>query len=159
MVTLTSPSSSNNSDVLLRAILADRQRHAEQPKYEAAHCFVCDRTFAPKPPAGDNSTRLCSEICRTAFDNGFPPYEAQVSVFSIPIHNWMVIAGPPGVEVGASYYGPLLDRKRPSQKGKLTADELIRPRRLCQSCSTPLPVWRNGKRVPVSRKFCDMCRR
>ena len=141
---------------LARAILADRNQTGL--KYEPAHCFVCDRSYAPKPPSGDDSTRFCSDICRKAYDNGYPAYEPPINVFLVPIRDWKVIAGPPGIQIGASYYGPLLDRKRPKRGNKPAADELIRPRRPCQCCGAPLPVWRKGRRVPVTRKFCDMCR-
>ena len=130
---------------IARAILADRSQ--TRLKYEPARCFACDRSYVPKP--GDDSTRFCSDNCRKAYDNGFPAYEP-FNVFSVPIRDWKVIAG--RIEIGASYYGPLLDRK------KHKPDELIRPRRPCQCCGAPLPVWNKGRRVPKSRKFCNGCR-
>ena len=102
---------------LARAILADRNQTG--PKYEPAHCFVCDRTYAPKPPSGDDSTRFCSATCRKAYDNGYPAYKPPIDVFSVPIRDWKVIAGPPGIEIGASYYGPLLTVNGPNEATSL----------------------------------------
>jgi hypothetical protein len=59
--------------------------------------------------------------------------------------------------LGEQYYASIIatsDRKRARVAGK---GELIRPRRLCERCSKPLPVWLKGKRVPTSRKYCAAC--
>jgi hypothetical protein len=113
------------------------------------------RSYAPKPPSGDDSTVLLRYLPQGSITA--TRLEAPINVLgSCP--GLKVIAGPPGIEIGASYYGPLLDRKRPKRGNKPAADELIRPRRPCQCCGAPLPVWRKGRRVPVTRKFCDMCR-
>jgi predicted nucleic acid-binding Zn ribbon protein len=136
---------------LAAAIERDLLRPTYKPQ-SAPTCFVCGRPYSK----GDG--RFCASKCREAFDRGATPYEVPRDLMLVPMRDWKIVAGPPGVEIGASYYAPLLDRKRPKQAGKLAADELIRPRRPCVKCGTPLPVWLKGKRVPITRKFCEMCR-
>ena len=110
-----------------------------------------------KGPSGDDSGRFCHQRCREWFDAGNPPY-APVNVSSVPIRDWKVVAGPPGVNLGASNYGPILDRKRPLRRGQTEPGELIRPRRPCQRCGSSLPVWVKGKAVRKSVKYCEGCR-
>ena len=64
-----------------------------------ATCFACGRGYCK----GDG--RFCSTRCREAFDAGFPP--AQDSNYSramttVPLAAWRVVAGPPGIEIGAT---------------------------------------------------------
>ena len=92
--------------------------------HNVVDCFACGRAFLYKGPSGDDSGRFCHQRCREWFDAGNPA-QAPVNVMSVPIRDWKVVAGPPGVKLGASYYGPILDRKRPLRHGL----ELIRPRR------------------------------
>jgi hypothetical protein len=79
----------------------------------------------------------------------------------VPLRDWKITAGPPDVEIGSGYYADILDRglKRAKRIGKLSNDELIRPRRLCKRCGNPLPVWIKGKKVPATRKYCAGCAR
>ena len=150
---------------LAALIEEDRQKHAARPKYEAPKCFSCGREFTHKGPQGDDSGRFCSSQCREAFDAGNrasePPAVMVERVNRVPLRAWKITAGPPGIEVGSKYYADILDRglKRPKRIGKLSNDELIRPRRLCERCGNPLPVWLKGKKVPATRKYCAGCAR
>jgi hypothetical protein len=136
-------------------ILRDRDRVPSS--HNVVDCFACGRAFLYKGPSGDDSGRFCHQRCREWFDAGNPPY-APVNVSSVPIRDWKVVAGPPGVNLGASYYGPILDRKRPLRRGQTEPGELIRPRRPCQRCGSSLPVWVKGKAVRKSVKYCEGCR-
>ena len=137
-------------------ILRDRDRVPSS--HNVVDCFACGRSFLYEGPHGDDSGRFCHQRCREWFDAGNPPY-APVNVSSVPIRDWKVVAGPPGVNLGASYYGPILDRKRPLRRGQTEPTELIRPRRPCQRCGSPLPVWVKGKAVRKSVKYCEGCAR
>jgi hypothetical protein len=150
---------------LAALIEEDRQKRAARPKHEAPTCFSCGREFTHKGPQGDDSGRFCSSRCREWFDAGNPASESPAvtveRVNRVPLRAWKVTAGPPGLEVGSGYYADILDRglKRAKRIGKLSNDELIRPRRLCGRCGNPLPVWVKGKKVPATRKYCAGCAR
>jgi len=71
-------------------------------------CFACGRGYCK----GDG--RFCSTRCREAFDAGFPPAQDSNNaraVITIPLSAWHVIAGPPGIEIGARFYESILGRK------------------------------------------------
>jgi hypothetical protein len=148
---------------IARAILADRKERVAQPKYEAMECLSCGRGFVYKGPSGDDSGRFCHARCREWYDAGNPTYEPSKVVVEranqVPLRDWKVVAGPPGLEAGSAYYADILDRgpKKERVIGKLANDELIRPRRLCDRCSQPLPVWINGRKVPSTRLRCLKC--
>ena len=62
-------------------------------------------------------------------------------MFAVPIRDWKILAGPPGVQIGASYDALILDKPRKKRSAKkLKNDELIRPRKLCVKCGAKLPV-------------------
>jgi hypothetical protein len=148
---------------LAALIEEDRQQRAARPKYEAMECFSCGRGLNYKGPRGHDSGRLCSSRCREWYDAGNPAYEPPAvtveRINRVLLRAWKVIAGPPG-QVGSAYYADLLDRPKKAKRiGKLSNDELIRPRRLCEWCGNPLPVWIKGKKVPATRKYCAGCAR
>ena len=134
-------------------ILRDRERAPSS--HNVIDCFSCGRSFIYKEPRGDDSGRFCHSRCREWFDAGNPPY-APASVTAVPIGDWKVVAGPPGLELGASYYSPILDR--PRRRGQAEPTELICPRPPCQRCGSLLPVWINGKALRKSVKYCEGCR-
>jgi hypothetical protein len=144
----------------LAAILAaDLLRPSAAPSPSSSvECFTCGRSFSYRTPHTDNSGRFCTPNCRLAFDHGLPPYEPPSDPGKVPMRDWLVAAGPPGLERGSRYYAPLLDRKRPRDPGGIPSEDLIRKRRTCSRCGARLPVWLRGKRVPLIRKFCDGCR-
>ena len=75
-----------------------------QPRDQTTECFLCSYGMIYK------SSRFCSGRCREAFDCGFSrqdPNRAR-ALLALPLHLWRIAAGPPDVEIGASYYGPLL---------------------------------------------------
>jgi hypothetical protein len=143
-------------------IEADRQAHIARPKHEAPTCFSCGRGFAYKGPQGDESGRFCSTRCREWYDAGksaYDPPEVTVArITRVPLREWKVIAG--RLKIGSAYYADILDRPKKAKRiGRLSNDELIRPRRLCERCGSPLPVWLKGQQVPVTRKYCAGCAR
>jgi hypothetical protein len=100
--------------------------------------------------------RFCSARCREWFDAGNPAYDPQavVRINAVPSRDWRANAGPPGLEVGSAYYVGILARAKAPVIGKLANDELIRPRRLCERCGHPVPVWIKGRKVSERRKRC-----
>jgi len=51
--------------------------------------------------------RFCSTRRREALDAGFAPAQDSNharAVISIPLSAWRVVAGPPGIEIGAQFY-------------------------------------------------------
>jgi hypothetical protein len=100
---------------------------------------------------------FCSMRCSEWYNAGNPPHGTLRQVTDVPLCEWRVVAGPPSIDIGSSYYGTLLDRNRP-RRG-IEPSELIRPRRQCKACTRPLPVWdARGKKVPSNRTLCDGCR-
>ena len=96
------------------------------------------------------ATAHARPACREWFDAGNsiyePPAVTAERINRVPLRSW-------------KYYAHILDRgpKKAKRIGKLANDELIRPRRLCEKCSNPLPVWSKGRKVPISRKYCAGC--
>jgi hypothetical protein len=145
-----------------KELLAERAERAARPETKTPTCISCGRGFTYRGPQGDDSGRFCHARCREWFDAGNPAHElaAEERVNRVPLRAWKIVAGPPGVAIGAAYYPPILDRaKKVKRIGKLANDELIRPRRLCERCGEPLPVWVKGKKVSASRKYCAGCAR
>ena len=73
-----------------------------------ATCFACGRGYC----RGDG--RFCSTRCREAFDAGFPPapdLHYARAMINVPLSAWRIVAGPPGIEIGARFYESILDRK------------------------------------------------
>jgi hypothetical protein len=137
------------ADALLRDIL-DKPA-ATKP---APVCHACGRSYSG---AGYGvSGRFCSERCVAAYDAGLPAFEpGYVSrITAMPLSAWRIVAGPPDIEIGSNPWQSIIaasERKR----AKL---DLIRPRKLCESCGAKLPVWVNGRKVSAARKLCDGCR-
>ena len=78
-----------------------------------ATCFACGRGYC----RGDG--RFCSTRCREAFDAGFPPapdsHYAR-AMTNVPLSAWRIVAGPPGIEIGARIYD-LLNRNEQRKGG------------------------------------------
>src|SRR5215831_3924358 len=74
-----------------------------------ATCFACGRGYCK----GDG--RFCSTRCREAFDAGFPPAKDESNYIramtNVPLAAWHVVAGPPGIEIGARFYESIRGRK------------------------------------------------
>src|SRR5262245_14715558 len=89
-----------DQDKLAARILADRAPRPEPTRHNIQQCIVCERSYI----TGDG--RFCSPNCRSVFDDGFPAAVSNAD----PVPNlhwhagWRVVAGPPGLEVGALYY-------------------------------------------------------
>ena len=146
----------------LAAILARDLLSTEPTKTETPTCYACGRSFMPRPSTGDDNVHaFCSAKCREAYDGGWPAYNNnKTDVFDVPMSAWLVVAGPPGVEIGSQYYAPIveaIERQRKRLARGRSGEELIRPRKLCQRCGAKLPVWINGKQVRSDRKFCTAC--
>ena len=69
----------------------------------------------PMKSAQRGDGRFCSTRCREAFDAGFPPapdYSNHIRAMTdVPLSAWRIVAGPPGIEIGAQFYASVLDRK------------------------------------------------
>jgi len=65
-----------------------------------ATCFACGRGYCK------SDGRFCSTRCREAFDAGLPPYDHNYvrAMTDVPLSAWRIIAGPPGIEIGARFY-------------------------------------------------------
>ena len=81
-------------------------------------CFACGRSYGSTavPFAdGEGTSRFCSVRCREAFDAGFPPAQDESNYIramtNVPLAAWRVVAGPPGIGIGARFYESILGRK------------------------------------------------
>jgi hypothetical protein len=149
---------------LARAILADRNR--PQTVTSVMGCFACGRSYAPKPPSGDDSTRFCSDTCRNAYDNGFPAYEPLNidKFYSLP-------KGPQGFYInclgcdrrfdskGLRCCSPECERKyreREQARAVMAEIDMDAPvKRQCEGCGSPIPKWRKGRKVSSATRFCS----
>jgi hypothetical protein len=103
----------SKSDRLAAALLADRNRRQTIRDERTVPCFSCGHTFVYRGRRGDLNARFCSMRCQDWYDAGNAPI-GRSDPFAIPLRDWRVVAGPPGVEIGSRYYeGMLGDRLTP----------------------------------------------
>jgi hypothetical protein len=67
----------------------------------ALPCFACGRNM----PIGHG--RFCSDRCREFYDAG-GDLTPDRDCLDIPPDGWLVVAGPPGTEIGSRYYADVL---------------------------------------------------
>jgi hypothetical protein len=62
---------------------------------EITKCHMCGQ--------GIIAARFCSDRCRVACDSGFPRHDPHYDrkVANSKLDGWLIVAGPPGVEVGS----------------------------------------------------------
>jgi hypothetical protein len=81
-------------------LLADRER--ERPKHDIVACWSCGTTYI------NRGRHFCSTRCQEWFDAGNPTYEAQCEterkLTGTAPGDFVVVAGPPELEVGSKLY-------------------------------------------------------
>ena len=89
---------------LAAALLADRKPVATGHNIVA--CRVCGRTYVYKGRRGKLNGNFCSLYCQAWYDDAKPPLHDDLAARALkaPLDSWRVVAGPPGIEVGAPYY-------------------------------------------------------
>jgi hypothetical protein len=99
---------------LAEALLADRHR-VREPDDRIIPCFACGHMMIYKGRRSDLNGRFCSMDCQDWYDagnNSIPPNR-----YSVPLRDYRVIAGPPDLEIGSSYYGGIFgDREDAGMK-------------------------------------------
>jgi hypothetical protein len=100
----------SRAERLAAAILADRARAADVPsRADTVQCFMCGYSMVYR------ANRFCSDRCRNFYDAGAPGHEQNwlqpPRIIDAPIRDLKVMAGPPGLEIGSSYYGALFDKR------------------------------------------------
>jgi hypothetical protein len=90
---------------LADALIADRNR-TDNVTHNVVPCRSCGSTFIYKGRLGDLNGNFCSLRCQDWYAAGNASIERDhiARVNKTPLEQWRVVAGPPGVEVGASYY-------------------------------------------------------
>lgn len=95
------------SQRLAAALLADRGKPAPD-RADITKCFMCGYSMVYR------GNRFCSDRCCDFYDSSEPGYEQDWRQPPNPEHAPMaalkVVAGPPGIEVGSSYYSAIFDR-------------------------------------------------
>jgi hypothetical protein len=95
-------------------LLADRQRQLERPKHNIVPCWSCGHTFVYRGRQGELNGNFCSLRCQAWYDDGNPSYEEQQEherkLLRAPLESFVVVAGPPGLEVGADYYASVFPK-------------------------------------------------
>jgi hypothetical protein len=93
---------------LAAQLLADRQRQSECPKHNIVPCWSCGTTYVYRGRQGKLNGNFCSMHCQAWFDEGKATYERQCEyerkLMGAALGSFVVVAGPPGLEVGANYY-------------------------------------------------------
>jgi hypothetical protein len=112
---------------LAAAILADRDRKPAESRRNIIECFTCGYTFMYAAGAGARNGRFCSTRCQDWYDADNPTVlgaaEQKARYSDIPLECWKVVAGPPDLEAGSSYYAEFLaeaskgaSRRRPGKR-------------------------------------------
>jgi hypothetical protein len=70
----------------------------------------CGHTFMYRGRRGDLNGRFCSMRCQAWHDAGNQPI-GRSDPLSVQLRDWKVVAGPPGVEVGSSYYATVFGNR------------------------------------------------
>jgi len=109
---------------LTEALLADRSR-GETDRNDITKCFMCRTGMMYR------GSRFCSDRCRNFYDAGEPEQDwlHRPKPENLPLTELKVIAGPPGIELGACCHR-LLFGDRPVTPMKRTAGNMIR----CAGC-------------------------
>jgi hypothetical protein len=122
----------------------NNQKSGNTPNTDPVECFLCGRGMVPR------GSRFCSPRCQEAFDSGFPRHDPHHvrSAISLELRSWKVAAPAPGSPpVGASNYGPLLDRLRPTRK------LLARPRKMVSGPQPQKPKFVQNN--PAASMSCE----
>jgi hypothetical protein len=90
---------------LTDAILADRNR-VDTDRGDVVACLVCGNTFQYKRRRGELNGNFCSMHCQDWYDTGDPAPSNSVN-YAVPLRYYRVIAGPPSLKIGSSYYGDI----------------------------------------------------
>jgi hypothetical protein len=170
MITKGGTKPMSESESLKRLFLEDRKQRAEQATVRIDGCFLCDRSYSPQPPTGDDSTRFCSAMCREAYDAGAMPAR-DIDPFAVPADQWRVVAGPPPgfmprVAMRQGRHGCFIDclqckrefeskglrccsiecerayrQRRESVAALAEIGEALPEKRKCECCGGPIPNW------------------
>jgi hypothetical protein len=120
-------------------LLADRQRERERPKHNIVPCWSCGHTFVYRGrqgaasiwigsdedghPSSDTSLNgnFCSMRCQDWFDDYNPTYEQQCEherkLTGAALGAFVIVAGPPELEVGSKFYYGLGFSGMPMRRG------------------------------------------
>jgi hypothetical protein len=150
-------------------LLTERPRSAPTPT-----CFACGREHTPGPLGGDDSTRFCSDRCRTAYDAGLPAHDPTYANksnprwYSLPIGRQGFLidcAGcgkrfdGKGLRCGSPACERCLGERREIERLKAEAgvdyESKLGPKRKCEGCGGDIPRWRNGRKVSAGARFCS----
>ena len=104
-------STTGDTKRLAEALFADRNR-AGTDRTDITACWACGSTFRYKGRHGELNGNFCCSRCQDWYDGGYRPIEHDHAekAYKTPIDRWRVVAGPPGVEVGAPYYAGVFPR-------------------------------------------------
>jgi hypothetical protein len=75
-----------------------------ETRHQTTECFLCCYGIIYRGEC------FCGDRCREAYDAGFSRLDPnQARAFcALPLGSWVIVAGPPGMEIGAVYYAPFL---------------------------------------------------
>ena len=82
------------------------RRDTEKGRVETSHCALCEAGMVYR------GRDYCSPRCAQYAADGFPapdPTYARKAI-NVPLRSWTVVAGPPDVAVGSTYYADVLAR-------------------------------------------------
>jgi hypothetical protein len=97
---------------LAGALIADHKRTDNATQHNIVSCWSCGHQLIYKGRRGDLNGNFCSLHCQFWYDAGNAPVERDhvEKAYKAPLGSWRVVAGPPGVEVGAPYYASVFPR-------------------------------------------------
>jgi hypothetical protein len=100
---------------LADALLADRNR-IDTGRRDSIACRICGYSFRYRGRRGELNGNFCSIRCQDWYDAGNPAPSSQID-YAVPLRDYVVVAGPPRLQVGSSYYGGIFaDREDAAKK-------------------------------------------
>jgi hypothetical protein len=114
-------SQTERAERLAANLLADRQRERERPKHNIVPCWSCGTTYVYRGRQGELNGNFCSMRCQAWFDGYNPTYEQQCEherkLTGAALGDFVVVAGPPELEVGSKLYQGLGFSGMPMRRG------------------------------------------
>jgi hypothetical protein len=138
----------------------------ERPQHNIVPCFACGATFIYRGRRGELNGRFCSMRCQAAYDGGFTPSDPPDPFGGMKrtTDGCKIACAGCSKEfesLGLRCCSDACERRYRERRDVLAlmAEVGAAPstKRKCAApeCSSTIPKWRKGRKVPSSTRFCS----